>query len=121
MTTQEFMVQLNAGRKDFDKLPDDLIVFYGTLDLRNSQIQSLGNLEKVLWGSLYLRNTPITSLGNLEKVGRNLYLQDTQIQSLDNLEKVGWNLYLSNTPLAEKYSIKQLEEMYPHFKGKFLI
>jgi glutamine cyclotransferase len=71
----------------------------GDLDLRNSPIESLGNLEYV-GGNLNLNDTPIKSLGNLEYVGGNLYLYNTPIESLGNLEYVGGNLILKGTPLS---------------------
>jgi len=68
------------------------------LDLDNSSIKTLGNLQSV-GGSLYLDGTPIESLGNLQSVGGYLDLNDTQIESLGNLESVGGGLYLRNTPI----------------------
>ena len=99
---------------------DNLEYVGENLNLYNTPIESLGNLKEV-GRNLFLQNTPIKSLGNLKEVGWDLYLQDTQLTSLDNLEKVGGKIYIGHTPLAENYSIKQLEKMYPQFKGKFFI
>ena len=140
MTTQEFISLLKSGRIDFEKLPDNLIEFNDELVLRDIEITSLGRLKKVFGvvdfqnipltslgnleyvdGYLYLSNTSIISLGNLEYVDGSLFLQRTQIESLNNLKYVGQSLYLSNTPLAKNHTIEELEEMYPQFKGKFII
>ena len=73
------------------KLLDDV-------DLYNTSIKSLGNLQSV-GGGLNLRNTPIESLGNLQSVGRYLDLRDTPIKSLGNLISVGGYLELRNTQI----------------------
>ena len=51
------------------------------LDLSNSEIESLGNLEKV-GGSLNLSKTSIESLGSLKYVGGDLYLKDYSLYKL---------------------------------------
>jgi hypothetical protein len=76
----------------------------GDLDLRGTQIESLGNLTSVD-GNLFLVGTPIKSLGDLTSVGGDLYLHDTPIKSLGNLQSVGGDLDLQNT------SIKSLENL----------
>jgi hypothetical protein len=91
----------------------------GDLNLRNSQIESLGNLTSV-GGDLELDNTPIESLGSLTSVGGNLYLYNTPIESLGNLTSVGGNLYLENTPLLKKYSRKKIKDMI-EVKGHIFI
>jgi hypothetical protein len=91
----------------------------GDLNLRNTPIQSLGNLQSV-GGNLYLENTPIQSLGNLESVGGDLDLENTPIQSLGNLESVGGYLDLENTPISKKYSKEQIKQMI-NVKGKIFI
>jgi hypothetical protein len=102
----------------------------GDLDLRGTQIESLGNLTSVD-GNLFLVGTPIKSLGNLTLVGGyldldetlieslgnltsvrgNLYLQFTPIKSLGNLQSVGGSLTLRNTPLSKMYTRKQIHQM----------
>jgi hypothetical protein len=102
----------------------------GDLDLRGTQIESLGNLTSVD-GNLFLVGTPIKSLGNLTLVGGyldldntlieslgnltsvrgNLYLQFTPIKSLGNLQSVGGNLTLRNTPLSKMNTRKQIHQM----------
>jgi hypothetical protein len=70
----------------------------GDLDLRETPIESLGNLTSVE-GNLDLRETPIESLGNLTSVGGDLYLLRTPIESLGNLQSVGGDLALGDTPI----------------------
>ena len=82
----------------------------GDLDLRKTQIKSLGNLTSV-GGDLDLRGTPIASLGNLTSVGGGLLLGDTPIKSLRNLKSVGKYLYLSDSPLSKKYTEKKIRQM----------
>ncbi len=65
----------------------------GDLDLRDTSIESLGNLTSV-GGTLYLMRTQIKSLGKLTSVGGYLFLAETQIESLGNLTTVGGNLDL---------------------------
>jgi hypothetical protein len=82
----------------------------GNLDLENSPIKSLGNLTTV-GGFLDLYNTPIESLGNLISVGGNLFLRGTPIESLGNLQSVGGDLKLYQTPLSKKYTTKEIRQM----------
>lgn len=81
-----------------------------SLDLRGTQIKSLGNLISVA-GNLDLRRTPIESLGNLQFVDGFLHLKGTQIESLGNLQSVGGNLDLIKTPLSNMYTEKQIRKM----------
>jgi hypothetical protein len=102
----------------------------GDLDLRETQIESLGNLQSV-GGNLYLGGTSIKSLGNLQSVGGDLDLYDTPIESLGNLQSVGGilglfgasiksfgnlqsiggSLNLHNTQLSKKYTREQIRKM----------
>jgi len=82
----------------------------GYLNLYKNPIKSLGNLQSV-GGSLYLENTPIQSLGNLQSVGGSLNLGYIPIESLGNLKSVGGNLRLGNTPISEKYSEEEIRQM----------
>jgi hypothetical protein len=70
----------------------------GSLDLRLTEIESLGNLQSV-GGYLDLRDTEIESLGNLTSVGGSLDLSFTEIKSLGNLRSVGGDLNLWDTPI----------------------
>ena len=102
----------------------------GNLDLRNTPIESLGNLTSVgeslylsytpikslgnlqsVGGDLNLYNTPIKSLGNLTSVGGSLYLDGALIESLGNLQYVGGYLYLIGTPLSKMYSEEEIRQM----------
>ena len=82
----------------------------GSLDLRDTSIESLENLTSV-GGYLFLYGTPIKSLGNLQSVGGFLDLQGTYIESLGNLQSVGGDLYLYGTPISEKYSEEEIRQM----------
>ena len=72
----------------------------GDLNLYNSKIKSLGNLQSV-GGNLNLYGSDIKSLGNLQSVGDTLYLYKSNIKSLGNLQYVGNNLNLQDTPLSK--------------------
>ena len=50
-----------------------------------------------IWGWLHLRDTPLNSLGNLTSVGWDLTLQGAPITSLDDLPQVGGDLYLDQS------------------------
>jgi hypothetical protein len=59
----------------------------GDLNLRDSDIESLGNLVRVE-GDLDLYYSDVKSLGDLEYVGGDLNLIDTDIETLGKLERV---------------------------------
>jgi len=76
------------------------------------QLTSLGNLKSVN-GYLDLRLcNQLTSLGNLQSVGGNLKLYGCyKLTSLGDLQSVdGW-LNLNGTPLSEKYSEEEIRQM----------
>ena len=60
-------------------------------------LQRRGNPPYTTGGDLDLHDTPIKSLGNLQSVGGSLYLLRTQIESLGNLQSVGGFLDLRRT------------------------
>ena len=121
-----------------DTLGNPKFKIAGDVDLRNTNIESVGNLVEVE-GFLYLDNTNIESLPDNLKVGGYLILYNTKIKSLpDNLHvdgdfylgntkiqslpdnlHVGGDLYLSNTPLSKKYSKKEIRQMIED-KGGFV-
>ena len=74
-------------------------------------LNSKGNPKWKLLDDLDLDNTPIESLGNLQYVGGGLYLGNTPIKSLGNLQSVEGNLYLNFTPLSEKYTEEEIGQM----------
>jgi len=82
----------------------------GSLDLSLTPIESLGNLTSV-GHSLNLEDTPIKSLGNLISVGGDLNLDGTQIESLGNLQSVGGDLDSVGTPLSKKYTEEEIRQM----------
>ena len=88
----------------FKYFNDDWEMLQRFLQLKGNPLYSIG-------GNLYLRNTPIESLGNLTSVGGYLNLTDTPIKSLGNLTSVGGYLNLENTPISEKYSEKEIRKM----------
>jgi hypothetical protein len=88
----------------------NLISVGGNLYLIDTPIESLGNLISV-GGNLYLRNTPIESLGNLQSVGGSLDLEGTPIKSLGNLTSVGGDLFLRDTPISKIYSKQEVSQL----------
>ena len=82
----------------------------GDLDLHETPIESLGNLQSV-GGNINLHGTPIESLGNLTSVGGNINLYGKPIESLGNLKSVGGELNLRKTPLSEKYTEEQIRQI----------
>ena len=82
----------------------------GRLSLVNSKIKSLGNLTSV-GGRLSLWRSKIESLGNLTSVGGSLDLNKCNIESLGNLTSVRGSLFLDGTPLSEKYTEKEIRSM----------
>jgi hypothetical protein len=74
-------------------------------------LESEGNLPYTIDGDLDLRYSEIKSLGNLLSVGGFLNLHETDIESLGNLRSVGGSLYLLLTPIAEEYSEEEIRQM----------
>ena len=99
---------LNLKNSPIESL-GNLTSVVGDLDLDRTPIKSLGNLTSV-GGFLDLDRTPIKSLGNLQSVGGNLGLEGTPIESLGNLQSVGGDLSLHGTPLSI-YTREQIREM----------
>jgi hypothetical protein len=90
---------LDLKNTDIESL-GNLVGVEGSLNLFISKIKSLGNL-KYVGGFLNLHDSKIESLGDLKYVGGFLNLHDSKIESLGNLEYVGGDLYLRNTPLSK--------------------
>jgi hypothetical protein len=122
--------------EDIEKILNEVVIVTGNLDLRNTDITTLGKLESVggdfnltytlieslgdlkkVWGYLSLKETPITSLGELKSVGHDLDLDFSKIKSLGNLKSVGDNLYLRRTPLGKK--LKESGMSIDEIKNKF--
>ena len=85
--------------------------FNNDWNLLQSFLKSKGNPKWKISDYLYLRNTPIESLGNLTSVGGYLDLRNTPIESLGNLTSVGDYLSLRNTPMSKKYTEEQIRQM----------
>jgi hypothetical protein len=99
-----------ALQKFLERKGNPLYSFEGYLNLRGTNIESLGNLTSV-GNSLDLRTTNIESLGNLTSVGGNLDLRYNKIKSLGNLTSVGGILDLKRTPISRKYSRAEIRQM----------
>ena len=95
------MDNLDLRRTDIESL-GNLTSVGGDLNLKHSEIESLGNLTSV-GGYFNLEGTKIKSLGNLTSVGLSLNLFNSEIESLGNLISVGVSLNLYSTPLSRKY------------------
>ena len=92
---------LDLRRTDIETL-GNLVRVGGFLDLGSTKIETLGNLEYV-GGALSLEDcSNLKSLGKLKHVGRWLNLRGTKLKSFGDLEYVGGSLELQNTPLSEK-------------------
>jgi hypothetical protein len=82
----------------------------GDLVLSRSKIESLGNLTSVE-GGLNLFESNIKSLGNLTSVGGYLNMEYSKIKDLGNLTSVGGYLYLGKTPLSRKYTEEKIRSI----------
>jgi hypothetical protein len=86
----------NGSQGDLDlsggiitSLPDNLITVGGTLNLRQTNIQSLNNLQSV-GGSLFLDSClNFKSFGNLISIGKNLSVHSVPLKSFDNIKYIG--------------------------------
>ena len=74
-------------------------------------LERKGNPPYSIGGSLNLKNSPIESLGNLTSVVGDLVLYRTPIESLGNLLSVGGGLDLEGTPLSKMYNEKQIRKI----------
>jgi hypothetical protein len=74
-------------------------------------LEKRGNPPYSIGGYLNLRETQIKSLGNLQSVGGWLDLYETPIESLGNLTSVGGSLDLRYAPLSEKYTEEEIRQM----------
>jgi len=74
-------------------------------------VERKGNPLYSIEGDLDLRNTLIESLGNLQSVGGFLSLRYTPIESLGNLQSVVGALDLRVTPISKKYTEGQIRQM----------
>jgi hypothetical protein len=93
----EIMDDLDLRRTDIESL-GNLTSVGGDLNLKHSEIESLGNLTSV-GGYFNLKGTKIKSLGNLTSVGGYFNLEGTKIKSLGNLTSVGLSLNLFNSEI----------------------
>jgi len=93
--------------EDIEKILNEVVIVTGNLDLRYTDITTLGKLESV-GGDFNLTYTLIESLGNLKYVGGYFSLKVTSITSLGNLEKVGTALYLEGTPITSLGELKSV-------------
>jgi len=92
--------------KDFYRLFEHVIEIDGNLDLINTNVMSLGNLESVS-GYVDLRYCDsLIDLGKLKKVGGSLDLSKTKIDNLGNLEYVGHYLQLSESKIEDLSVLK---------------
>jgi hypothetical protein len=80
-------------------------IFTGSLDLRGTQVEDLGNLTEC--GSLDLRGTQVEDLGNLTECG-SLDLRGTQVKDLRNLKKVTGSLDLQDTQVEDLGKLKKV-------------
>ena len=93
----------------------------GYLDLRYCyKLTTLGNLKSVNGGLNLYRCTNLTSLGDLKSVGGDLILSYSKISSLGNLKFVGRNLTLSGSELALLYSEEEVQKMV-HVEGEIIM
>ena len=100
-----------ALQKFLERKGNPLYSFEGYLNLRGTNIESLGNLTSV-GNSLDLRTTNIESLGNLTSVGGSLNLIGCKkLTSLGNLTSVGGILDLKRTPISRKYSRAEIRQL----------
>jgi hypothetical protein len=92
----------------------------GDLDLREMDIESLGNLVRVE-GDLDLQFCKnLVSLGDLEYVGGFLDLRDTKIETLGNLEYVGGPLDLGFSDIKTLGNLVRVDSVLHLFGSKNL-
>jgi hypothetical protein len=135
-----FNGNLNLFTTNIQKLPEHWKIINGSIDLGEcTSLTSLGNIETINEMSLY-NCTSLISLGNLKKVGPWLTLENCtslidlgklqrvdgilvlegceKIESLPENLEVGNYIKIKNSGL-EKYSVEELNQMYPNLKNKW--
>lgn len=81
------------------------------VDVCNSDIESLGDLE-VVNQDLGIMNCPnITTLGKLKYIGGELWAGESSLKSFGDLEYVGGDVFLENTPISRMYSEQEIRKM----------
>ena len=95
--------------KDILTIPG--IHYFNGWDNLQKYLETIGNPPYRIQDGLDLQDTPITSLGNLESVGGYLNLHLTKITSLGKLKSVGGYLDLNNTPISKKYTEKEIRKI----------
>jgi hypothetical protein len=79
----------------------NLVGVIGFLDLGDSSIESLGELEFVERHLFLYGCNNIKTIGKLKRVGGDLDLDYSSIESLGNLEFVGEDLWIRNTKIPK--------------------
>ena len=85
--------------------------FNNDWNLLQKYLKSKGNPLYSIGGNLNLRETPIESLGNLTSVDGYLDLRGTAIKSLGNLTSIGGYLDLTKTPLSKMFDSDEISKM----------
>ena len=104
------LIEANEEEQKVLKIPS-LKFFNDDWFLLQEFLERKGNPPYSIGGSLNLKNSPIESLGNLTSVVGDLVLYRTPIESLGNLLSVGGGLDLEGTPLSKMYNEKQIHKM----------
>lgn len=89
--TKNYEKFINVLNSNYDE-----VIVEGTLNLKNSQIESLPN-NLVVLGGLNLANTKIKKIPDNLFVRHSLSLENTLIQNIPENLKLGGNLWLENT------------------------
>jgi hypothetical protein len=106
ITNNQLNLLMESGDDKILMFPDPERM--GGWDILQQLLEKRGNPRYGIRGDLDLYNTPIKSLGNLEYVGGYLDLRYSPIESLGNLKYVGGYLDLANTPLSKTITKKEI-------------
>ena len=100
---------LTLYNKRVTKLPDNLILIDGYLDLEDSSITKLPD-NLTINGFCTLRNTPIEKLPNNLIVNGFLDIKSTLINELPKGLVVNGDLYIQNTPLEHRVTQEDIKK-----------
>lgn len=84
-------------KNQYTYLPANLIKINGSLNIENTFIRELVNLQ-IVDGNCCLKNTNLTSLGKLHFVGRSLNIINTNIGDLEHIKYIGGKVFLIKVP-----------------------
>ncbi|MDR2233996.1 MAG: hypothetical protein LBE56_12865 [Tannerella sp.] len=103
----EEQIPVSVRDKFIRKLFNTISVIEEDANFSNSQITSLGNLQRI-GGNAYFRNSQVTDLGNLKRIGGDAYFTSSQVTDLGNLQSIEGDAYFRNSQVTDLGNLKRI-------------